>query len=326
MTATNRTNATSRTDDAASRSDRTDRTDATSRTKKNAVRAAAASGALAGVLLGFVPAAQAAGTPAPPNAPAASAVAEAHQAATAPATLDTLSRFFARDSAAGGAVAKAKAAPKVEGATVPVYTLAPEFVAGKAKAPVAKLDFLATGAVSADGRKASVWAVRQGGSYKVVNIATGDDETRYAAAGAKKASGGTVFREPQIDAWYVQRGDRVLPLDADAERAVGAKGISVEAYQARVHKAYGDKLPGSAYAKKGLAGGYGADSSDKSDSGRSESATADSAKVGAPAVAQAASVGHGNDGLLTATSLATGGAAVVALGLSVMAARRRRRA
>ncbi|MFE7121437.1 hypothetical protein ACFU99_38995, partial [Streptomyces sp. NPDC057654] len=226
------------------------------------------------------------------------------------------SRFFARDSAAGGAVAKAKATPKVEGATVPVYTLAPEFVAGKAEAPVAKLDFLATKAVSADGRKASVWAVRQGGSYKVVNIATGDDETRYAAAGAEKASGGTVFREPQIDAWYVQRGDRVLPLDADAERTVGAKGTTVEAYQARVHKAYGDKMPGSEYAKKGLAGGYGADSG----------AGADAAKGDAPAVAQAASVTHDNDGLLTATSLATGGAAVVALGLSVVAARRRRRA
>ncbi|MEV0264376.1 hypothetical protein AB0I49_23990 [Streptomyces sp. NPDC050617] len=295
----------------------TSHTNAPSRTKRNATRAAAvAGGALAGVLLGFTPAAQAAETSAAPAAPAASAVAEAHRAATAPATLDTLSRFFARDSAAGGAMVKAKAAPKVEGATVPVYTLAPEFVAGKAKAPVAKLDFLATKAVSADGRKASVWAVRQGGSYKVVNIATGDDETRYAAAGAEKASGGTVFREPQIDAWYVQRGDRVLPLDADAERAVGAKGTTVEAYQARVHKAYGDKLPGSEYAKKGLAGGYGADAG----------ADADAAKGDAPAVAQAVSVAHDNDGLLTATSLATGGAAVVALGLSVVAARRRRRA
>ncbi len=118
----------------------------------------------------------------------------------------------------------------------------------------------------------------------------------------------------------MQRGDRVLPLDADAERAVGAKGVSVGAYQARVHKAYGDKLPGSAYAKKGLAGGYAAGSDGAG------SADADSAKAGTSAVAQAAAVEHGNDGLLTATSLATGGAAVVALGLSVAAARRRRRA
>ncbi|MEU7042528.1 hypothetical protein AB0A77_15885 [Streptomyces varsoviensis] len=315
MTATNHTNATGRTG-ATDGTGGARHTGATGRAKKNTVRAAAAGGALAGLLLGFAPAAHAAETPTPPAAPAASAVAEAHRAATAPATLDTLSRFFARDSAAGGAKAKAAGgapAARVEGATVPVYTLAPEFVAGKAKAPVAKLDFLATKAVSADGRKASVWAVRQGGSYKVVNIATGDDETRYVAAGAEKASGGTVFREPQIDAWYVQRGDRVLPLDADAERAVGARGISVAAYQARVHKAYGDKLPGSEYAKKGLAGGYDA----KADS---------AAAAGAPSVAQAATTGHGNDGLLTATSLATGGAAVVALGLSVVAAKRRRRA
>ncbi|MCF3104977.1 hypothetical protein IPZ58_25800 [Streptomyces roseoverticillatus] len=220
--------------------------------RRNAARAVAA-GAVTAAALGLAPLAHAA-APAPPAAPTAAGVSAAHEAAASSSTLGTLSRFFARD----GAVAAAKAQPRIEGATVPVYTLSPEFVAGKGDAPVATLDFLASKAVSADGQKASVWTARTGGDWKVVNIATGDDETRYAAEGQQKLSGGTVFREPQIDAWYVQRGDRVLPLDDDAVRAVGAQGTTLDGYRARVHKAYGDKLPGSAYAKKGQAGGYGA--------------------------------------------------------------------
>ncbi|MBO0510205.1 hypothetical protein [Streptomyces beijiangensis] len=178
----------------------------------------------------------------------------AHEAATAPATLTTLSRYFARD----GKVAAAAAAPHIEGRAVPVYTLAPDFVAGRPGAAVARLDFMASTAVSSDGRKASLWTARQGSSWQVVNIASGDDETRYSAAGARRLPGGTVFREPQADAWYVQKGARVLPLDEDAVRAVGAGGTTLTAYQRQVRKAYGDKLPGSAYAKSGKAGGYGA--------------------------------------------------------------------
>ncbi|MQS40098.1 hypothetical protein [Streptomyces katsurahamanus] len=179
-------------------------------------------------------------------------LAAARDAATAPATVETLSRFFARD----GAVARSAAAPRAAGTTVPVRTLAPEFVAGKAGAPIARTEFLATKAVSSDGQIASVWAARQGAEWQVVNIATGDDEFRYARLGERKLPGGTVFREPQTDAWYVSGGTKVLPLDKDAIRAVGAKGTTVGAYRDRVRAAYGDKLPGSAYAKKGLAGGY----------------------------------------------------------------------
>ncbi|WP_353938301.1 hypothetical protein [Streptomyces ficellus] len=175
-------------------------------------------------------------------------------AVTAPATLDTLARFFARD----GAVTRAAAHPRIEGSTVPVRVLSPDFVAGRAGAPVARVEFHAAEAVSSDGRKASVWTVRQGAKgWQVVNIATGDDETRYAREGARRLPGGTVFREPQIDAWYVHEGGKVLPLDQDATRAVGANGITLAAYQKRVAAAYGDKLPHSAYGKKGAAGGYG---------------------------------------------------------------------
>nr|WP_190413214.1 hypothetical protein [Streptomyces venezuelae] len=193
------------------------------------------------VLLGALPADAAEAPPAPTP----------EQAASAPATLSTLARFFARD---GGAAARSAGAPRVEGGSVPVRILSPDFVAGKPGAPVARVEFRASRAVSADGQKASLWTVRRAGGWQVVNIATGDDEIRYAEMGGD----GLVFREPQIDAWYVQKGAKVLPLDEDAVRAVGRNGTSLSSYRERVSRAYGDKLPGSAYARKGAAGGYGA--------------------------------------------------------------------
>lgn len=200
------------------------------------------------VALGAVPAAAQPAGPPPPSA------ASPEQAASAPATLDTLSRFFARD----GALARSATRPRIEGAAVPVRVLSPDFVAGKPGAPVARVEFHASKAVASDGRTASLWTVRQtDGAWQVVNIATGDDEVRYAAQGARALPGGVVFREPQIDAWYVQKGAKVLPLDEDAVRAVGRNGTSLNAYRQRVAAAYGDKLPGSAYARKGAAGGYG---------------------------------------------------------------------
>ncbi|GHC64286.1 hypothetical protein [Streptomyces flavofungini] len=245
--------------------------------------------------------------PAPPapSAPSDASRGAAHDAAEAPKTLDTLSRFFARE----GAVTKAAAEPRVAGdKAVPVYYLSPDFVAGKKDAPVARMEFLASKAVSSDGQEASLWSVRQGGSWKIVNIATGDDETRYARVGADKLPGGTVFHEPQINGWYVTKGTRVLPLDKDAVRAVGAEGTSTDAYRKRVHKAYGDKLPGSAYAKSGKAGGY------------AEEPAATSAKAGgAPESASSSS-----DGAMTVASSVAGAGALVALGLSGAALLRRR--
>ncbi|MEU1375601.1 hypothetical protein ABZ442_18340 [Streptomyces triculaminicus] len=278
--------------------------------RRDASRAAAA-GALTLALLGLAPLAHAAPPPAAPAPPPAAGVTAAHEAAAAPSTLETLSRFFARD----GAVARSAAHPRIEGATVPVYTLSPAFVAGGHDAAVAELDFLASAAVSADGQKASVWTVRTGNAWKVVNIATGDDETRYAAEGAHRLTGGTVFREPQINAWYVQRGDRVLPLDEDAVRAIGDKGTTVDAYRDRVRKAYGDKLPGSAYAKKGMAGGFDENAA---------AAGSGAAGSGADRPATAAPEGDGGPPV-TATAATAAGAAALGLGLSVVAARRLRR-
>ncbi|NEB36679.1 hypothetical protein [Streptomyces sp. SID14515] len=221
-------------------------------------RRIAVAAALTGAAL-FTAAAPALADDGPAAAPklTASTLEAAHEAATEPATLDTLSRFFARESA----VSRAEAAPRITGKAVPVRTLSAAFVAGKPGAAPSTLDYLATTAVSADGQKASLWTVPagadSGGDWQVVNIATGDDEARYTAQGARALPGGTVFREPQIDAWYVHDGSRVLPLDEDATTAVGAKGTTLDAYRTRVRKAYGDKLPGSEYARSGKAGGYG---------------------------------------------------------------------
>ncbi|MFF4321847.1 hypothetical protein [Streptomyces sp. NPDC001568] len=195
--------------------------------------------------------AAAAPVPQPPTA-GAEVRAQARAAASDPATLATLSRFFARE----GKVSLAAAQPRIEGETVPVHHLSPDFVAGRAGAGVARLEFLATKAVSSDGQQAALWTARTESGWQVVNIATGDDEFRYAGLGAAKLPGGTVFREPQTDAWFVARDSRVLPLDEDAVRAVGEAGTSLDAYRARVTRAYGDKLPGSDYARAGKAGGF----------------------------------------------------------------------
>ncbi|OKJ71115.1 hypothetical protein [Streptomyces sp. CB02460] len=272
------------------------------RARRPLAAALAAAGVLAGTAL-LTAAPRAAAADGPQAGPAA--LAAAHEAATDATTLNTLSRFFARE----GAVTEKAAAPRIQGEAVPVRTLSAAFVAGEPGAPVASLDYLASTAVSSDGQKASLWTLPEpgkGGDWQVVNIATGDDEARYTEAGARKLPGGTVFHEPQIDAWYVQKGDRVLPLDQDAVRAVGKQGTTLSAYRTRVHAAYADKLPGSAYARKGEAGGYGP----KARSG--------------PAIAAAS----GTETALTAGSTAAAGGAVAVLalcGVTALRLRSRRR-
>lgn len=257
------------------------------------------------VLLGALPADAAEALPPAPTP---------EQAASAPGTLDTLSRFFARD----GAVARSAAAPRVEGRSVPVRILSPDFVAGKPGAPVARVEFRASRAVSSDGQKASLWTVERAGGWQVVNIATGDDEIRYAELGG----GGLVFREPQIDAWYVQKGAKVLPLDEDAVRAVGRNGTSLAGYRERVVRAYGDKLPGSAYAKKGTAGGYGGPGAD----GPAAAPVAAPAAVSAAEPGAASVPASGAGATVTVASATAGVGAGLALLLVSVAAVRRRRA
>ncbi|MFJ7082455.1 hypothetical protein ACIQU8_04310 [Streptomyces griseus] len=304
-----------------------------STTRRTSARRIAVATALTGAAL-FTGAAPALADDGPAAAPklTAATLEAAHEAATEPATLDTLSRFFARESA----VSRAEAAPRITGKAVPVRTLSAAFVAGKPGAAPSTLDYLATTAVSSDGQKASLWTVPAGadtgGDWQVVNIATGDDEARYTAQGARALPGGTVFREPQIDAWYVHDGSRVLPLDEDATTAVGAKGTTLDAYRNRVRKAYGDKLPGSAYARSGKAGGYGLEAAGGPAAapapgpvqgpvaGQAAGQAPDTAA--GPALAGAAT--GSPDTALTAVSTTAGAGALLALALCGAAAVRRR--
>jgi hypothetical protein len=204
-----------------------------------------------------------AGSPSAPDATAA------NQAAGSAAVLQQLNTFFAHGAptAAGKAhpqaegAAPASASARVLGNAVPVYYLNPAFVAAKsASVPVATFQFMATEAVSSNGQQASVWTVRDqqhANAWIEVNIASGANETDYAAAAAKDGPGAIAFEEPQIHAWYSLHNGHVRPLNSDATRAVGAQGVTVAAYQKLVNGRYGDKLPGSAYANQHLLGGFG---------------------------------------------------------------------
>ncbi|GAB3908335.1 hypothetical protein GCM10029964_107940 [Kibdelosporangium lantanae] len=136
---------------------------------------------------------------------------------------------------------------------VPVYYLSADFVA-TGRGPVANLQYTAKKAQGSDGRVATVWMT----DGQVANIASGDDESRYAKAAGP---GATVFREPQVNAWYALRGSEVLPLNDSARGTVG-NGVTVARYQRIVHDKYADKQPGSAYAQEGAAGGYAPEDSD----------------------------------------------------------------
>lgn len=203
------------------------------------------------------------------GSPSAPDVAAAGQAAGSAAVLQQLNTFFTH----GAPTAVGKAHPQAEGAApastsarvvgnaVPVYYLNPAFVAAKsASVPVATFQFMATEAVSANGQAASVWTVRDpqhANTWTEVNIASGANETVYAAAAAQDGPGAIAFEEPQVHAWYSLSNGHVRPLNADATRAVGAQGVTVAAYQKLVAGRYGDKLPGTAYANQHLLGGFG---------------------------------------------------------------------
>jgi hypothetical protein len=200
------------------------------------------------------------------DAPSASQLSGARRAAGSAATLRVLETFFARDGLPPGqrgrlgpaqeARAAEAADPRLVGGTVPVYSLNPEFVtaASAGRTPVATMEFAASKAVDADGETASVWTARVSGEWQVVNIATGSDETDYAA---RADAGSVVFREPQLNAWYRVTDGRVVPLNEEARASVGAGGTGLAHYQRLVHQRYADKLPGSRYDERGYAGGYG---------------------------------------------------------------------
>ncbi len=150
-------------------------------------------------------------------------------------------------------------APRIEGKAVPVRTLSAAFVAGKPGAAPSTLDYLASTAVSSDGKKASLWTVPGAGgsdAWQVVNIATGDDEARYAAQGARALPAARCSANRRS----TPGTSTTPPGSSRSTRTRGppwGEGATLDAYRARVRQAYGDKLPGSGYARSGKAGGYG---------------------------------------------------------------------
>ncbi|MFC8412000.1 hypothetical protein [Streptomyces coelicoflavus] len=248
------------------------------------------------------------GTSVVAGAPTPAQLDGAHRAAGSAATLRVLETFFARDGLPPGrkgrlgpaqeAAAAEAADPRLVGETVPVYSLNPEFVtaASAGRTPVATMEFAASKAVDADGDTASVWTARVSGKWQVVNIATGSDETDYAA----RADAGTVvFREPQLNAWYRVADGRVVPLNEEARTSVGAGGTGLARYQRLVHQRYADKMPGSAYDEDGYAGGYG------TGAGRARVAAPDAHADSGPTDTVPAAAGVGA-GVLAAAGLAGG--------------------
>ncbi|AJC61493.1 hypothetical protein [Streptomyces sp. 769] len=143
---------------------------------------------------------------------------------------------------------------------VPFYELSPEFVAGKTKATAGaalRLSYLASRVSAANGRQAAVLlAPGQGGhAWQLAGIRDGDADISAAERGTDQVQ---TFMEPQIHGWYRLTGSgSVEPLNKEARTALqGKPRVSLTAYQQLVARRYGDKLPGSAYDRKGLAGGY----------------------------------------------------------------------
>ncbi|SFW65998.1 hypothetical protein [Amycolatopsis australiensis] len=160
---------------------------------------------------------------------------------------DTLVGFFAQAPDARGPVTV-----QVSPDAYPVYELSPDFVGGKPGAAPGDFAYFAVPARASDGRTATLWSVRgDNGTWQVGNIASGDVEGAFAR---QLPPGAQLLHEPQVDAWYAVRDGRVTPL-SEAKPAV-----AVADYQRTVEARYADKLPGSAYAREGEAGGYDATS------------------------------------------------------------------
>lgn len=237
----------------------------------------------AAILLAAAAATLCAGAPAQaadrPTAPAATDYTAAQQVLRSGQVHDTVSRFLTaaehRTPAAvaeGGADGGTAGSPRglVQAPTtspgfdlkkpVPLYELAPEFVTGKTKPTAAsalRLSYLVSRVSAANGHQAAVLlSQKQGGhAWELAGIRDGDVDVSTAERGTDQAQ---TFMEPQIHAWYRVTGNgTVEPLNKEAGVALqGKPHVTLKAYQQLVAKRYSDKLPGSAYDRKGLAGGY----------------------------------------------------------------------
>ncbi|MEV7092158.1 hypothetical protein AB0M80_04880 [Amycolatopsis sp. NPDC051045] len=159
---------------------------------------------------------------------------------------DVLVGFFAQAPGARKPVS-ARIAPDA----YPVYELSPDFVAGQPGAAPGEFAYFAIPARASDGRTATLWSVRGAdGGWQVGNIASGDVEGEYAR---QLPAGAQLLHEPQVDVWYAVRDGHVTALSEN-------KAVTLVDYQRTVSQRYGDKLPGSDYARDGEAGGYDATS------------------------------------------------------------------
>ncbi|WP_326587513.1 hypothetical protein [Streptomyces sp. NBC_01294] len=247
-----------------------------------AVRAAVlATTALAAALCGIVPAQAAEGD-------GIAGYPSAQQALRSDQLRDTVSRFLvsARQPATapaadGGAVGAPGNAPAAVAAPpgfdlnkdpVPMFEISPEFVTGKTQAnpqTALRLSYLASRVTAADGKNAAVLLAPKGNApttgsgpqnvgaegWQLAGIRDGDAEVGFAERGTPQAR---TFTEPQIHAWYRLTAEgTVEPLNEEATTGLGGKrGITLAAYQKLVTARYGDKMPGSEYDRKGMAGGY----------------------------------------------------------------------
>ncbi|MBV6699896.1 hypothetical protein [Kitasatospora aureofaciens] len=204
-------------------------------------------------------------------------------------TKDTVSRFLVASRQAGnpasnadggmtGAPATAPAAvaapPRFDlKDPVPMFELSADFVAGKNPTTPLRLTYLASRVSAADDHQAAVLLAPTGSGasgsgaqpdgtqnvgsegWELAGIRDGDADISLAERGTAQAR---TFTEPQIHAWYrlTDKG-MVEPLNQEATTSLGGQnGITLAAYQKLVNSRYGDKLPGSEYDRKGLAGGY----------------------------------------------------------------------
>ncbi|MET9959531.1 hypothetical protein ABZ128_10695 [Streptomyces sp. NPDC006326] len=307
------------------------------RTKRTAVRAAVlATTALAATLCGNVSAQGADGD-------GIAGYQSAQQTLRSDQLRGAVSRFLVSTrqpgsaaAADGGTVGTPRSAPSAAAAPprfdlkdpVPMFEISPEFVAGKTQASpqtALRLSYLASRVTASDGHQAAVMLSPQGNpaatgsggqggqnvgaeGWQLAGIRDGDAELRLAERGTPQAR---TFTEPQIHAWYRLTAEgSVEPLNEEATTSLGGKrSLTLAAYQKLVTTRYGDKLPGTEYDRKGLAGGYADLVEDQP----------------APPPPASASAGHAAEASWQPAAVA-GAAALAAAGGAVVYARRRRTA
>ncbi|MGW1374148.1 hypothetical protein ACWD6P_07705 [Streptomyces sp. NPDC002446] len=200
----------------------------------------------------------------------------ARQVLQSPQVHDTVNRFLNATNSGGSSGAdggRDAEAPLTSGAhdapqafslkdPVAMYEITSDFVTGKAKptpASALRLSYLASEVNGANGDRATALLAGHaspstGRKWHLAGIQDGNADLGYAK---QATSDSRVFSEPQIHAWYRLKNGAVQPLNHEAVSSLGGKRtMSLTAYQKLVHGRYADKLPGSAYDRKGLAGGY----------------------------------------------------------------------